>query len=124
MSSISADSARDEIRENALVVGNPVKNSSKVALSTPNILYSTSAGVLSTSAPIPVTVSSSEATTTALLSITGSSTLSATGPLTNTLVAAAAVTTFTATGYARVAIVDDAGNITAGNHYVEFGTLA
>jgi hypothetical protein len=124
MSTPSGDSVRAEIIENALVTGNPVKDSSKIPLTSSKPLYADSSSNLATDAPFPLIVTSSQATTTALLTVTGASTLSATGPLTNTIVAAAAVTTFTAAGYARVLITDSAGNVTTSNYYVQFGTLA
>lgn len=124
MSTPSGDSVRAEIIENALKVGNPVKDSIGIPILTANALSVDSNGSMAATSPLPVTVSSSQATTTALMSFTGASTLSATGPLTNTIVATAAVTTFTVTGYARVALTDNAGNVTSSNYYVAFGTVA
>lgn len=142
MTSITPDGARAEIRENALVAGNPVKTSAKVAQADA-LLYADSNGQLaesSVTASTPLYVDSSKvpqsgdipfafpvtaaSTTAALIKLTGTSTLSATGPLTNTIVAGAAVSTFTASGYARVQLVDNGGNVTNSNYYIQFGTLA
>lgn len=124
MSTPSGDAVRDEIRENALVAGNPVKDSSKITVTTSRGLYADSSGNLASVAPFPLAVSSSEGTTTAVLSLTGASTLSASGPLTNTLVISSAVTTATIAGYARVTVTDSAGNVSTSNYYVPFYTIA
>lgn len=106
------------------MTGNPVKDSTKLPLTTSKGLYADSNSALATAAPFPLIVSSSEATTTAVADIRGASTLSASGPMTNTIVAGSAATTFTAAGYVRVAVTDSAGNVTAGNYYLQFGTLS
>lgn len=145
MSSPSTDAVRAEIKENALVVTNPVKTAAKLKALASYLLYSDSNSEIAASAivaskpvyadsssvpqtgefpfAVPVDVSD-QATTSAALKITGVSTLSATGPLNNTLVSGGAVTTFTATGYIRVQIVDEGGNVTDGFHYVQVGSLA
>jgi hypothetical protein len=124
MSTPSGDSLRQEIVENALVVGNPVKDASKIALINANSVYVDANGVMAAVPPMPITVTSAQATTTALMNLSGASTLSATGPLTNTLVVGSAVTTATIAGYARVTITDSAGNVTTSQYYVPFYTLA
>lgn len=124
MSTPSGDAVRDEIRENALVAGNPVKDSNKLAVTTAQGLYQTSTGVLASGTPFPIQVTSAQATTTALLSLAGASTLSASGPLTNTIVAGSAVTTATIAGYARVTVTDSAGNVTTSEYFVPFYTLS
>ncbi len=57
-------------------------------------------------------------------SFTGASTLSADEIMHQTLVDGAGVTTFTKTGFLRVSIVDQGGNITDGDHYIQFGSLS
>ncbi len=121
--SSTPDGVRLEIRENALVMGNPVKDLNLLPLVLLKGLYADANGNLASAAPFPLVVTSAEATTAAIADIRGASTLSATGPMTNTIVAAAAMTTFTSAGFARVAVTDAAGNVTAGNYYIQFGTL-
>ena len=62
-------------------------------------------------------------TATGFASFTGASTLTANDIMHQTLVDGAGVTTFTKTGFLRVSIVDTAGNITDGDHYIQFGSL-
>ena len=118
------DAVRAEIKENSLVVGNPVKESTKLPVTTVRGIYADSNAQMATVAPFPMAVSSAEATTTAVMSLAGASTLSASGPLTNTLVAGSAVTTATIAGYARVSVTDAAGNVSTSNYYVPFYTLS
>lgn len=141
--SITPDAVREEIVENSLVVGNPVKTAAKLKALGSYLIYSDSNSnfasseitaskpVYTDSSSVPQTGAfpfavpmSAASTTAAFLDVTGASTLSATGPLNNSLVSGGAVTTFTATGYVRVTITDDGGNITSGQHYIQVGTLA
>lgn len=143
--SITPDAVREEIRENAIVVGNPVKTAAKLKALASYLLYSDSNSDFATSAitaskpvyidsssvpqtgdlpfAMPVDVSG-QATTSAVLKFTGRATASGSNDLGLTLVAGGAVTTFTATGYVRVQIVDSAGILTDGFHYVQVGSLA
>lgn len=57
------------------------------------------------------------------LNIQGQSTTTANDMMHLTLVAGANGT-FTTQGWMRVAVTDNAGNITTGNYYIPFGTLA
>ncbi len=59
----------------------------------------------------------------AVMNIIGSSTLTANDIMHQTLVAGAGVTTWTKTGFIKVNVTDNAGNITSGDHYIQFGTL-
>lgn len=63
-------------------------------------------------------------TGTSIGSITGATTLTANDIMHQTLVAGSGVTTLTYAGFARVSIVDQAGNITNGDYYIPFGTLS
>ncbi len=63
-------------------------------------------------------------TANSVLAIEGSSTGTANDLMHQTLVQGANVTTFTSGGFARVTVTDDAGNITNGQYYVQFGTLS
>lgn len=63
-------------------------------------------------------------TSAAVMAVTGSSTLTANDIMHQTLVAGAGVTTWTKTGFIKVNITDSAGNITNGDHYIQFGTLS
>lgn len=65
-----------------------------------------------------------EATSNSILAIEGRSTYSADEIMHQTLVDGAGVTTFTKTGFVRVSIIDNAGNITNGAHYIQIGTLS
>lgn len=77
------------------------------------------------SAPLKiVTVSGIVSTATSALNITGASNPgSADTLMQGQLVVGSRVTTLTTTGYIQVNIVDSAGNITEGKHYIPFGTL-
>lgn len=126
MSSITADAVREEIRENAVVVGNPVKTAAKIAALASLPIYADSSSNLGVGAypfSVPVDVSS-QATTSTFLNLTGKSTLSGTADMTLTLVAGAAYTTFTKSGAIRVTITDSAGNVVNGDHYIQIGTLS
>ena len=144
-SSISPDGARSEIIENSLVAGNPVKNSSKLKALRSYLVYSDSnsefaSSAITASKPVYTDSSSvpqtgefpfavpadvtSVGTTAAVLKFTGNSTLSGTNDMGTTLVAGAAVTTFTKTGFIRVQITDSNGNVTDGFHYIQLGSLS
>lgn len=126
MSTPSPDAVRAEIIENALVAGNPVKTTAKIAALASFPMYVNSSSQLASGAfpfAIPVDVSG-QATTSAAMKVTGVSTLSGSNDLGSTLVTGSAVTTFTATGYVRVQIVDAGGNVVDGFHYVQVGSLA
>lgn len=121
-SSISGDAARAEIRENALVTGNPVKDSNKFPITTgANAMYMDSNSALATGPALPLTVTSAMATTTSLLSLSAAT---QTGSLTNTFVASAQVTTATIAGYIRITVTDTAGNLTTGGYYMPIYTIA
>lgn len=63
------------------------------------------------------------ATSAALLSLTGYSSLSGENDLGLTLVAGATAS-HTVTGFVRVKLTDSGGNITGGDYYIPVGTLA
>ena len=137
--SITADGARGEIAENAIAVGNPVKASTKLHNQSSSLLYSDSSSNLATKAvtaskpvyidsssvpqtgTIPFALPINQATTTSpMFDLTGNG---GAGILTQTLVAAGEVTTFTVTGYVRVLITDDGNQVTDGSYYIAFGTI-
>lgn len=62
-------------------------------------------------------------TSNSIASIEGSTTGSANAILTQTLVQGAAAS-LTTTGFLRITVTDDAGNLTNGQYYIPFGTLA
>lgn len=75
-------------------------------------------------APLSVVkVSGIESSGSAFMNVTGRSTLADAGSLYTTIVAAAGMTTYTVTGYLRVRITDEAGNVTDGDHYIQIGTI-
>ncbi len=124
--SITADSVRAEITENALVAGNPVKASTKLAALANFPIYVDSnsqmqSGALPFSFPVDV---SGQATTTTFLNLTGRSSTSGTGDMTLQLVAGASYTTFTKSGAIKVTITDSAGNVVSGDHYIQIGLLS
>ena len=136
MSSITADAVREEISQNALKEGNPVKKSTGLPSTVSGVLYTDSSSVLQSGAlpfELPVAgiastqelkVSGVSSTAVGFLDFTSVSTLSADELMHTPLVAGAAVTTFTSTGFIRVKITDSAGNLTDGYHYIQLGTLS
>ena len=117
MSSITPDGARSEIAENALVEGNPVKDSSKNKVTNVEQLTSDSSGNLQATAHLPVVQPTATAK---MFDLTGTA---ASGVLTRTFVAGGEVTTFTAAGYARITVTDEGNQITDGDYYIQFGTI-
>lgn len=114
------DSARSEIQENALKAGNPVKTSSGGVATASKPLYVDSSSKMA-SGDLPFALPINQPTTTSpMMELTG---IAASAILTRTLVAGAAVTTFTVSGYVRVLITDDGNQITDGNYYIAFGTI-
>ena len=113
MSTPSGDALREEIRENAIVLGNPAKLSTKMPITTANILSATATGVLAATVPAPVTAS---AVTDSLLSLSGTPNGNI---MTQTLVAAASATTATGGGWMRVDIVSaNEAIMSTGAYYV------
>lgn len=123
--SATPDGVRLEIRENSNMAGNPVKLSTGLpAVASSHYFVDANSQVGTGPFPFPVQVSGLPSTISATLDLTGASTASATGPMTNTIVAAAQTTTFTSAGFIRVAITDSAGNLTSGFYYINVGTLS
>jgi hypothetical protein len=116
--SISPDGARDEIRENALVAGNPVKTSSKFPVTAVTQLTGSAEGVLQQTAHLPIV----QPTITAeIFDITGTPNGNI---MTQTLVAAASATTFTTSGWFRIDVVSGTDALlSTGSYYIPFGTL-
>ena len=63
-------------------------------------------------------------TASAIVEYQANSTLTANHLMHGTFVAGAQVTTFTKTGFIRVKITDDGGNLTDGYHYIQIGSLS
>lgn len=121
MTSITPDGARAEIRENSLVAGNPVKNSSKAPATASKPLYvDSSSNMASGSFPFAIPFEA-QATTDSAFSISGTPNGNI---MTQTLVAAASASTFTVAGYARMTIVSaNEAIMSSGAYYVQLGTL-
>lgn len=119
--SISGDGARAEIVENALVVGNPVKNALKIQALASLPMYADSSGQLAVGAiPFALPLAPSAATG-AAVDVTGTVNGNI---MTQTLVAAASATTFTSAGFIRVTIVSSQdGLLSTGAYYLQIGTL-
>ena len=107
MSSISPDAVREELRLAGITGGQTI------------------ADIQDGTRPLSRLVITGVADTgTSFSSLTGASTLTDNDIMHQTLVAGAGVTTLTYSGFARVSIVDQAGNITNGDYYIPFGTLS
>lgn len=121
------DSLKARIEALGLKIGNEVLESSTgLATSVSKLLYVDSdkrlaGGNIPFMIPMHAGVTD---TSYAAMEVKGSSTLSADEIMHQTLVAGAGVTTFTKTGFIRVKIVDSAGNLTDGYHYIQIGTLS
>lgn len=106
-------------------IGNSAKSSGGVAATISTPLFVDSSGKVAQGAiPYSMPLSAGATNTNfSVMTIVGSSTLSADDIMHQTLVAGAGVTTWTKTGFIKVNITDNAGNITSGDHYIQFGTL-
>lgn len=113
------------INQMGLKIGNLFRSSTGGAATASTLPY-IDANSLLQSGNIPFTIpmfAGVTDTSFSVMSIAGQSTGTANDLMHQTLVAAANVTTFTSGGFARVTITDNAGNITNGQYYVQFGTL-
>lgn len=117
MSTPSGDALRQEIVENALVAGNPVKTVSKINVGAVSQLTADTSGNLQATAHLPV---SQPTSTERILDLTGVGT---TGALTQTFVGSATVTTATIAGYVRVNITNSGSGFTTGSYYLPVYTL-
>lgn len=122
MSSITPDAVRKEIEENSNKAGDPVKNSDSTKATGSKPIYTDSNSNLATgSFPFAIPFEA-QAVTDSALSISGTPNGNI---LTQTLVAGASVTTFTAAGYARLTVVSaNEAIMSSGAYYVQVGTLA
>ena len=120
--SITPDAVREEIRENAIVAGNPVKTSTKaVATASTPIYVDSSSNMASGSFPFAIPFEA-QTTTDSAVSVSGTPNGNI---MTQTLVASASATTFTAAGYARMTIVSaNEAIMSSGAYYVQLGTLS
>ena len=119
--SISPDGARAEIVENALVAGNPVKNSSKLPATASKPIYVGSASTLASgSFPFAIPFEAQSVTGT-VLNVSGTPNGNI---MTQTLVAAASATTVTSAGFARITIVSaNEAIMSSGAYYIQVNTL-
>lgn len=105
--------------------GNVMKTAAGTTVS-PSALLFVDANSAESSGNIPFTVplfAGVTSTSASVVSIEGSSTGTAADAMHLTLVQGAAGSLTTA-GFLRVTITDDAGNLTNGQYYIPFGTLA
>ena len=125
MSTESNDSLNAKILAMRLQIGNEVLGSNGLVGSPSMLLYADSAGKLAQgNIPFMVPLHAGVSNTGySVMEIKGYSTLTDNDIMHQTLVAGAGVTTFTKTGFIRVNIIDSAGNITDGSHYIQIGTL-
>jgi len=143
MSSITPDAVREEITANSLKAGNPVKKSTGAAATANSLLYGDSSSNLETAAmtaskpvyvdsssvpatgaiPFSMPITMATSTSGTFLTLTGYSSLSGVNNLGLTLVAGGTAS-FTIVGFTRVSLVDSGGNITTGDYYIPYGTLA
>lgn len=141
--SATPDSVRSEITENALKVGNPVKTAAGAAGTASSLIYEDSSSNLATAAmtaskpvyinsssvpttgafPFSVGIGRADSTSGSFMTLTGYSSLSGVNDLGLTLVAGGTAS-FTIVGFTRVSLVDSGGNITTGDYYMPYGTLA
>lgn len=119
--SISPDGARDEIRENALVAGNPVKTSTKLPATASKPLYvDSSANMASGAFPFAIPMEA-QATTDSALSVSGTPNGNI---MTQTLVAAASATTVTSAGFVRMTVVSaNEAIMSSGAYYIQVNTI-
>lgn len=129
MGTQSTDSLLQLIQQMGLKEGNQILdvNGNTMAAGNSSVpLYADASGNFQAGAypfAIPF-VAAANQTTIAALSIEGQSTGTANDLMHQTLVQGSNVTTFTSQGFIRVAITDDAGNITNGFYYIQVGTLS
>lgn len=131
MSTPNLDGLEQKIDDARGILGNKVKDpSAKITGTASTPLYVDSNSLVAQgNVPFPFTtagiiVSGLTSTTVTSLVLTGSSnTDNADLLMSGQLVGGARVTTFTKTGFIRVNITDSAGVITAGDHYIQIGTL-
>lgn len=106
-------------------VGTLLKSAAGVTVSSSTPVYVDSNSLLATGGyPFAVQMFAGvQNTANSVMSVEGFTTGSANATLTQTLVQGA-TGSLTITGFMRVTITDDAGNLTNGAYYVPFGTLA
>lgn len=102
-------------------------DNSGVAVQASSAVYADSSSKIAVLAgggtPFAVKVSGLSTTAEAIMDFTGSSTDTANDLMHGQLVDGAVVTTFTKTGFLRVNITDNGGNIVNGQHYIQIGSL-
>lgn len=122
----SFDGLYSLIKNFCLRMGSQVNAASGAAVSASAPVYIDSNSQLATGAiPFAIPMASGVTSTSAVLfTVRGSSTQSANELYHQTLVYGTVASTLTVSGLMRVTVTDDAGNITTGDYYVPFGTLA
>lgn len=121
MSTPSTDGLKLEIDQGRMRVGNQVQLATGLPAVASQPLMTDASGNLAAATPL---LMSALTTAVSFLDVTGQSTTSADEMMHNTLVAGASVTTWTKTGFIQINVTDAGGNITAGKHYIQFGTLS
>lgn len=126
MSLENSDGLYDLIRNFTLKVGNIIRDLVGATATASTTIYSDSSSKLAVGGlPFAIQLISGLTDSSASVAdVQGRSTLTANDLMHTNLVAGAAVTTFTATGYLRVSVTDAGGNITNGAHYIQVGTLS
>jgi hypothetical protein len=123
--SLSDDGVAQTIEARGLREGNPMKTANAGTSTASSPLYIDSQSKIAVGGfPFAVSFLAGVTDTSfSAQSFTGSSTGTAADAMHQTLVSGA-LASFTASGFVRVTVTDNAGNITNGSYYVPFGILA
>jgi len=123
--SLSDDGINQQIEARGLREGNPVRTANAGTSTASSPLYVDSTSKLAVGGfPFAVAFLAGVTDTSfSAVSFTGSSTGTANDAMHQTLVSGA-LGSFTAAGFVRVTVTDQAGNLTNGSYYIPFGTLA
>lgn len=124
MSEMSNEAVQASIEARGVRVGNTVKTAAGgVAVASTPFYVDTNSQVATGNIPFPIPLFAGATDTSfSALSVSGSATLSANEIMHQTLVQGSAGS-LTTTGFIRVTITDNAGNLTNGAYYIPFGTL-
>lgn len=122
---MSDDAVNGAIEARGLREGNPVKTANAGTSTASQPLYVDSSSKLAVGGfPFALQfLAGATDTSFSVAAFTGSSTGTAADAMHQTLVSGT-LTSFTAVGFLRVTVTDNAGNINNGSYYVPFGTLA
>lgn len=128
MSEMSNEAIQKQIESRGLRIGNVIKVAdagSEAATTVSAQVYSDSAGKLA-SGGLPFTalfLAGVTSTSASVVSVEGSTTGAAATSMIQTLVQGL-TGSLTVAGFLRITVTDDAGNLTNGQYYIPFGTLA